>query len=242
MLDLASSLSDIPETRRDGPWAGHEHVKGWAVFGLPFDSGHVLALRVLPQSNVTPYRSLYHRNPQGNWALYVDGPKACACTRYYGSACELTGYTRLRVEWTGLATVHITLNEPAVDWTFTATSDWRLGLMNTINAALPMASWRSRSLLRARELAARALGLGDLRLRTVTPSGHVGTFMPERIYFIEQSSASFDGVDLGRPAHWRENPMIGSLPLPTRGILASGQAVWQTRDQSELDRMQAEIA
>ena len=32
MLDLASSLTQIPETRRDAPWAGYEYVKGWAVW------------------------------------------------------------------------------------------------------------------------------------------------------------------------------------------------------------------
>ena len=29
MLDLASSLSQIPETRREAPSAGYEYVKGW---------------------------------------------------------------------------------------------------------------------------------------------------------------------------------------------------------------------
>jgi hypothetical protein len=77
MLDLASTLARMPEVRRPAPWAGYEYVKGWAVFGLPFDSGHVLALRVMPESSIAPYRSLYHRDPLGNWELYVDGPKVC---------------------------------------------------------------------------------------------------------------------------------------------------------------------
>lgn len=69
MLDLAAILSRLPEVHHQAPWAGYEWVKGWAVFGLPFDSGHVLALRVLPESNVAPYRALWHRDPLGKWAI-----------------------------------------------------------------------------------------------------------------------------------------------------------------------------
>jgi hypothetical protein len=50
MLDLSSRLSDIQVVRGQAPWRNHEYVKGWGVFGLPFDSGHVLALRVFPEN------------------------------------------------------------------------------------------------------------------------------------------------------------------------------------------------
>ena len=71
MLDLASSLSTLPEAQREAPWVGHEYVRGWGVFALPFDSGHVLGLRVLPESKFNPYRALWHRDPQGNWATFI---------------------------------------------------------------------------------------------------------------------------------------------------------------------------
>jgi hypothetical protein len=242
MPDLASSLSRIPETRREAPWAVYEYVKGWAVFALPFDSGHVLALRVLPESNFVPYRALWHRDPQGKWAIYVDRQRACACTRYYGAACDLTAYTPIQIEWTGPATVRVTMDHPAVDWTFTARSDWRLHLVNSVNAPLPLATWRSKLLLRSRERIARALGLGDLRLSGMTPSGHTGTLMPQEMYFIDDSTASFDGVDLGRPAHCSENPKIGSVPLPSRGVLARGQAMWRIGDAGEFVRRLQEAA
>lgn len=51
MTNLAAMLRDLPAVRGPSPWAGHEHVKGWGVFGLPFDSGHVLALRVFPDND-----------------------------------------------------------------------------------------------------------------------------------------------------------------------------------------------
>jgi hypothetical protein len=242
MLDLASSLSQIPETRREAPWAGHEYVKGWAVLALPFDSGHVLALRVLPEGNFVPYRALWHRDPLGKWAIYVDRRQACACTKYYGAACDLTAYSPIQIEWTGPAEVRVTLGQPAVVWTFEAHSDWRLHVVNSINAALPLATWRSKLLVRSRERIARALGLGDLRLSGLTPSGHVGTLMPEQMYFIDQSTASFDGVDLGRPIHSSENPKIGAFNLPARGVLARGKAMWRLGEEGEFERRLREAA
>ncbi len=75
MIDLAAMLRDLPAVRGRAPWPGHEYVKGWGVFGLPFDSGHVLALRVFPENDFAPYTTIWHRDPAGRWAIYVDGPR-----------------------------------------------------------------------------------------------------------------------------------------------------------------------
>jgi len=227
VLDLASTLSRLPEVRRRAPWAGYEHVKGWGVFGLPFDSGHVLALRVMPESSMDPYRSLYHRDPLGNWALYVDGPKVCACSKYYGSACGLTGHTQIELVWTGPATLRVTLNQPHLDWTLTATSDRRLDLINAVSAVLPLSSFRPSLLLRARERLAKALGLGELELSGFAANGDAQVLMPERIYFIEESTAVLDEVDLGHPVHLDKNPRLGTMALPARGVLLRGQGMWR---------------
>lgn len=71
-LNLSSRLSDIPARRGRAPWPNSEYVKGWGVFALPFDSGHVLALRVFPENDFGPYRTLWHRDPTGRWSIYVD--------------------------------------------------------------------------------------------------------------------------------------------------------------------------
>jgi len=54
LLDLASRLRDLPSRRGDPPWPGHEYIEGWGVFGLPFESGHVLALmsETMPSGHV----------------------------------------------------------------------------------------------------------------------------------------------------------------------------------------------
>lgn len=240
MLDLASRLSTLPAVRGRAPWAGHEYVRGWGVFGLPFDTGHVLALRVFPENDFGSYRTIWHRDPAGRWSIFVDGPRLdTACPRYYGAACDHTGFATIHVTWTGPATAHVTVDRPALDWTFTAHDSPALRLLNPVSAALPVSSWRPRWLVRARELLARSLGFGDLQLAGVMPSGHTGTLMPQEMHLIDEARATLDGVDLGRPVRLSTPPDIGGVPLPARGVLAVGGAMWQILDQAEYDRTRA---
>lgn len=237
MLDLASQLSALPPEQGESQWADHEYVRGWGVFGLPFDSGHVLALRVFPSSDFGAYRTLWHRDPDGNWAIYVHGPRLeTACPRYYGNACRHTGFATLDLEWTGPATLRVTMDSPAVEWTLTASSTPTLTLLNGLSSALPLSTWRHRSLIRLRERIAGRLGLGQVEMQGIMPSGHTGTLMPKKMFFIEESRATFDGVELGRPVQLKENPRIGNVPLPARGMLSVGQAMWQILDEAEHSR------
>jgi hypothetical protein len=120
-----------------------------------------------------------------------------------------------------------------------ATEPPALRLLNPIGAAMPLATWRARPLVRARELIARALGLGHLELSGITPSGHWGMLMPHRMYFIDRATAILDGVDLGAPVHLARNPTIGTLPLPARGVLGIGQGAWRITDRVEYERTRA---
>lgn len=241
MLDLSAKLSNLPVSRGHAPWPHHEYVKGWGVFGLPFDSGHILTLQVFPENDFGPYRTVWHRDPDGNWSIYVDGPRLdTACPRYYGAACKHTGHAHIELTWTGPATLRVTMDDPSLEWTITASSTRYLDLLNAVSAALPTASWRPRSLIRARERLARSLGMGQIRLSGVMPSGHTGTLMPAQMYFIEESRALLAGIDLGHPVHLELNRKIGELPLPVRGMLAIGGAVWQILDPVEYERTRCE--
>ena len=140
------------------------------------------------------------------------------------------------------ATLRVTMDSPALAWTLTATSTRILALLNTMSAAMPLATWRPRSLVRARERLASALGMGQLKLTGTMPSGHTGTLMPGRMYFIDDSQATLDGVDLGRPARLRANPVIGGIPLPARGVLATGQAVFEILDPAKYQRTRPQAA
>jgi hypothetical protein len=212
------------------------------VFGLPFASGHVLALRVFPENDFSPYRSVWHRDPDGNWSIYVDGPRLdTACPRYYGTACTHVGHARIDIEWSGSASLRVTMDAPRLEWTLTATETPILRILNATSSRLPMWTWRSRSFVRARELLARGiLGMGDIRLSGTMPSGHVGIFMPMRMYFIRDATAVLSGEDLGQAARVSPNPQIGQVPLPARGVLAVGQAAWEILDNDEYTRTRIE--
>ncbi len=243
MLDLSSRLSQLPAVRGRAPWPGHEYVKGWGVFGLPFDSGHVLALRVFPENDFGPYRTLWHRNPSGSWSIFVDGPRLdTACPRYYGPACDRTDYAQITLDWTGPATLRVVMDSPSLDWTLTAASTPLLGILNAMSARLPLATWRPAPLVHARERLAHALGMGRLQMSGLMPSGHTGTLMPQQMYFISESRATLDGSELGRPVRATENPCIGTVPLPARGVLAIGQGVWKILDPAEYERTRSETS
>jgi hypothetical protein len=239
---VAARTGAIAEGRGEAPWPGHEYVRGWGVFGLPFDSGHLLALRVFPQNSFAPYRTVWHRDPAGRWSIYVDAPRLdIACPRYYGPACTRVAAANIELAWTTPRCLEVTMGGPSLTWSLTVSSSPLLGLLNPLSTALPLASWRPGVLLRAREQVARALGMGTLELAGTMPSGHHGLLMPQRMYLVDRSEATLDGTDLGRPARLAENPKIGSVPLPARGVLAIGQAVWPIRDAEEYRQLQHAI-
>lgn len=239
-VDLRALLADIGEDQ--GRLAGREYVDGWGVFALPFSSGHVLGLRVFPRNDFAPYVALWHRDPTGRWTIHVDGPRLdTSCPRYFGSACEHTGHASIDLTWTGPCTLRVQMTEPGLDWSLTASTTCSLRVANAISRRLPTSSWTSRPMVRARELMAQRLGLGRIELTGTMPSGHRGRLMPEQMFFIDHSAAVLDGVDLGRPAHLPDNPVIGDFRLPARGVLVKGGAVFEVLDPSEYARTRAEV-
>lgn len=201
----------------------------------------MLALRVFPENDFGPYRTVWHRDPAGSWSIHVDGARLdTACPRYYGAACERTAFASIDLAWSGPASLRVVVDSPSLEWTLTAFEDASLRFLNAVGARLPLWTWRPRALLGARERLARRLGAGNLQFSGVMPSGHVGTLMPQRMYFIEESTATLDGADLGRPTQCHSNPEIGGVPLPARGILAVGQAAWKILDPVEYERSKRE--
>lgn len=237
MDDLRAMLAGVPAKRGPAPWRGYEHVRGWGVFSLPFESGHLLAFRVAPESDFGPFRTVWHRDPAGRWSIYVDAERLdIACPRYFGVACTYTGHARIDVSWTGPASLRVRVDDPALELELTASSTRLVDGLNAVSGLMPLTTWRSAAVIRGREMLGGALGLGRLRFHTTMPSGHTGTVMPERFYFVDKAQASLDGVDLGRPVHLDETPRIGDFPLPARGVLVIGQGMWKILDEVEYQR------
>jgi len=228
MLDVPKRIAAWLAGPAAPPFPGVEYVKGWGVFALPLDSGHVLGLRVFPQGTFEPYRSLWHRDPAGRWSIHVDGPRIeTACPRYYGPALDHAGFARIDVEWTGPTSLRVTMDEPRLAWTLDVRRTAVLRMLNATAPLMPTASWRPRALLWPREQMARALGMGRIELSGRTPSGHLGTSMPQEMYFVDDALVTLDGADLGRPAQLPDTPFVGEASLPRRGVVSIGQACWQ---------------
>jgi len=102
MLNLPVLLSAWTSASGQPPWPDVEYVYGWGIFGLPFESGHVLALRVFPHSSFGPYRTVWHRDPGGGWSIHVDGPEV-------DSACPRTTAPRV--------TTRVARTSPSPGWT-----------------------------------------------------------------------------------------------------------------------------
>lgn len=241
MKTIADRVSAIEPGIGKPPWPDHEYVRGWGVFGLPFDSGHVLTLRVFPQSSFGSYVTVWHRDPAGRWTIFVDGPRFdTACPRYYGAAAERVERARIDLDWAECDALTITVEAETtrLDWTVQPHATTFLRGLNAMGARLPAWTWRRSALRHARELLGKRLDMGDLEFAGVMPSGHYGVLMPRRMYLIDESHAELGGVDLGKPTQLSQNREIGGIPLPARGVLAIGEAVWEIRDRSEFESTQ----
>ena len=231
-MDLQAEILAIRAGVVPSPWPGFEHVRGWGVFGAPFSSGHVLALRVFPQNDFAPYRTLWHRTPDGYWSIHYDGPRAdTSCPRYFGAAAQSSDKCRLDLAWTGPMSLTVEMDEPQCLWEMEITTSPLFTLMSAIGSRIPERAWRSRVLHRVMEAAAkRFLGLGAVRLSGTMPNGQYGVLTPRRLYPIKRSHAMFDGIDLGHTVRSRETPRIGDVPLSARAVLAIGRGYFQITD------------
>jgi hypothetical protein len=86
MLEVRNMVEALERGGELPPGMG-ERFSGYGVAGVPFRSGHVLALRRWPASSLgRSYTSLWHRDPGGRWVFIQDAPPQLACPRYFGSA------------------------------------------------------------------------------------------------------------------------------------------------------------
>lgn len=241
--DLARELQAIEPGTDPSPLRGFEYVRGFGIFSFPFDSGHVLALRVFPQNDFAPYRTIWYRTPDGAWSIFVDGPRIdTACPRYYGAAVKSSTRAAITLEWTGPMTLSVHMDAPELIWEVTMIEPPLVRMMNAISGAMPEWLWRTPAMLRTFErVGGRLFDLGDITLSGRLPNGHFGILMPRRMFPIGSASARFAGVDLGRGVRVPINPSIGELRLPARPTFAVGGAYFEIRDAEEYERTRHEL-
>ena len=241
-MNLAKQLAAITPRTGPSPLPGFEYVRGYGVFALPFDTGHILALRVFPENDFAPYRSVWHRTPGGEWAIYSDAPRLdVACPRYYSSAAKHNGFARIEVTTTGPAALSITMDAPSLEWHFTVARPALVSVMNLLSRNLPESMLRRPAVLSAFErLGGLLFDLGDVTLSGTAPNGHASVLLPRQMFPIVAATATLNGMDLGKPVRSATNPSIGTLRLPARPMFAVGGAYFEVRDRAEYERTVAE--
>lgn len=243
-MTLAEKARAIQPGDGSSRWRGHEYGRGYAVLTLPFDSGHLLGLRVFPENDFAPYVSVWHRPPGEDWAIYVDGPSLeTACPRYWGPVTRTVGFASIEVTWTAPAELRVEMDEPALVWRLSMGTSPFLRAVNAVNAAMPGWTWRVGALLRVREWVARHyLGYGDIRLSFTSASGHDVVLLAVENYPIDASTATLAGRNLGEPEVLDENPTVGNVPLPRAPSFVLGQAQAAIRDRAEYQRLKQQVS
>ncbi len=237
-MDLAARVQAIKPAVRRSPLPGFEYLSGYGVFASPFESGDVLALRVFPVNDFAPYRTVWHRTPQGAWSIYVDSPRMeIACPRYYAAAVEWTGPAHISLKWTGPSQLLIEMDNPRLEWTIAMTSSPLMRVMNAISLSIPEPLWRAPLVLRAFErMGSLLLDMGDVSLSGKAPNGQYSIMMPRQMFPIASATARLGGEDFGKPVRSKDNPAIGELRLPARPFFAIGQGYFKIRDVEEYQR------
>ena len=241
---VAAATQWVRPSIRQSPMPGYEHVRGFGIYGLPLDSGHVLALRVFPENDFAPYRTVWHRTPDGEWTIYVDGPRQdVACPRYYGAAADLVVDAEIALTWLGPNELQVRMPDHEFELTVDMVTPWRARLLGAVGARLPIWLWRVPGVPpRLARIADAVLDVGDVRLAGTVPNGQRTFLMPRRLFPIVSGTATLAGENLGTPVRTETNPTIGDVTLPARPMLAVGEAYFSITDRDEYEQTRAEIA
>jgi len=209
------------------PAGSGDRFAGYAVIGLPFRSGHVLALRRFPASSLGPaYTSIWHRDPTGSWTFYSTIAPEQSCARYFGSQIEQNVHAHIDLEWIGPNEFRVIVDGVRpLTWEIKLTETCASRLMNVAAHFMPDAWWQSRLMLRVLAFAARlVLGTGKMNLAGRTPNGQKFIANPQRVWLVKSSHAIVNGVNVGSVGPLPTQARLNDFLIPQRGIFAVARA------------------
>jgi hypothetical protein len=214
------------------PPGDDERFVGFGIMGLPFSSGHYLAMRQFPATTFAPpYLSVWHRDPSCNWTFYATTPGQHSCARYVSSATpDATVQCDIGVSWVNPWSVLIDI--PGVlHWTVDLQATAATRLMSTIGGRLSESAWTDPKILhRLSRVARRTLGVGDVRLTGRAPNGQCYTIAPKQLWVVAHSRAVLGGRDLGPSGPLLRQARLGDFRMPQRGIGMVGPGHFETLD------------
>jgi hypothetical protein len=215
----------------DGPG---ERFTGYGVMGLPFRSGHALALRRWPASSVGPgYSSVWHRGPDGRWRFWSTAAPELSCTRYTGDISDDTRVSAIELAWPEPYRLTINSDEPNLAWEVDVEPTRRTRMLGALSRGLPGRMRSNEAVLRAMgPIAGWLLGVGRLALTGLMPNGQAYRAVPSYVWSVTASRARLDGVDLGTPAPLHRQATVGDFRIPQRGLLAIGSVDFDPLDEA----------
>ena len=106
--------------------------------GLPFRSGHYLAMRHISASSIGPdYRTVWHYAPDGTWAFIADRRPEHTCARYFAPGdSALTLYADIASKWDGPHSLRVTVPD-MLDWRIELGSTPATVMMTALSHRLP---------------------------------------------------------------------------------------------------------
>jgi hypothetical protein len=218
------------------PAGNGDRFAGFGVIGLPFRSGHILALRRFPASSIGPgYTSVWHRDPHGVWTFYSTVSPDLGCSRYFGAEITHNVVAPIGIEWAGPTQFSVNIGT-ALRWEVRLKESSATRLMNAVARLVPDAWWRKKLMLKAMATAAQlAFGTGKMNLAGKTPNGHEFMANPQRVWLIESSHAILNGLDLGPAGALAPQARLNDFFIPQRGLFAVARAFLETpRQQSSM--------
>ena len=224
------ALADWLERHATVPNGEWERFDGYGIMGVPFSSGHILALRRFPASSIGPgYTSVWHRASSGRWTFYTDNEPGLDCTRYFSASVNETIRTEIALAWPAADRLTVRVEAASLEWELQFRQTWTSRILNTLGAVLPEPLWRNPTSLSAMGIMVRhLLRTGRVRLWGRSPNGQRFRAHPRRIWLVEESRASLRGAELGTPAPLAAPARLGDFHIPQRGVLAFGQAHFES--------------
>lgn len=225
-IERKAPLPEVPE---------RERFWGYAVVGLPFRSGHVLALRRFPATSIGPgYTSVWHRDPDGRWTIYQDQSPSCTCPRAFGPAIDAAPTVPIELEWSGPEELRVEIDaSPGLSWRLSLGRTAATRALNAVSSVLPAPVRRHPLTLGiAGRLAGPLLGAGRLRLAGRVPAGSDFAADLRRIWTVPRSAARLAGDDLGELGPLPAQARMADFWLPQRGLFAVGGSFFEPYDPS----------
>jgi hypothetical protein len=220
------NVVELLEATATLPAGSEERFNGYAIMGMPFASGHVLALRRFPASSIGPgYTSVWLRDPMGRWTFYSDVNPHTSCSRYFADARSSVERGPIRLKWSNAWELTIGVPAARLVWDVQLAESPATRALNRVATVLPAPLWRwSVVLTLMASVAGRALDAGQFQFFGLTPNAQRFRANPGRLWVIEKSRALIGDIDAGEPAPLREQARLGDFLIPQRGIFVIGSS------------------